>query len=112
MALAYVRNLETGEAFQLHEIVAITPGSPPPRPHPRPPGPDDPRPSHPIALPGDPWWGDNLQPEHPIVLPPDGEQPPDPPPGSSGMNCRWGYTDQGWVLFCVAGPYDKPRPQR
>jgi hypothetical protein len=56
------------------------------------------RPAHPIALPGDPWWGDP-HPAHPIVLPPDcppGMKPPEPPkpgdpttpvpppPGSSG----------------------------
>jgi hypothetical protein len=73
---------------------------------------DNLKPSHPIALPGDPWWGDDLKPEHPIVLPPDGEVPPDPPPASS-MECRWAYQEgEGWVLYCKAGPYDKPRPQR
>jgi hypothetical protein len=53
------------------------------------------RPSNPIALPGDPWWGQDLRPEHPIVnppLPPDVPQPSPgdpttplpPPPGSPG----------------------------
>jgi hypothetical protein len=32
---------------------------------------DAPRPSHPIALPGDPWWGQDLKPTHPIALPGD-----------------------------------------
>lgn len=76
---------------------------------PNPPEGQAPLPSHPIALPGDPWWGDNLHPEHPIVIPPDGETPPDTPPPAK-LDCRWTYTDEGWVLFCKAGPYDKPRP--
>ena len=43
-------------------------------------------PSHPIALPGDPWWGGDLKPTHPIMLPgmPGWPDPPPqvPPPGS------------------------------
>lgn len=69
-------------------------------------------PTHPIALPGDPWWGADLHPEHPIVIPPEGETPPVDPPGTAGKNCKWGYTDEGWVLVCKAGPFPggKPRP--
>ena len=33
------------------------------------------QPSHPIALPGDPWWGQDLHPAHPIVIPPDAIAP-------------------------------------
>lgn len=70
-------------------------------------------PTHPIALPGDPWWGQDLHPEHPIVIPPPGEVPPDAPPGTGDMNCRWGYQEVGgWKLFCVYDPQGggKPRP--
>lgn len=70
------------------------------------------QPTHPIALPGDPWWGADLKPEHPIVIPPEGETPPTSPPDSN-FDCRWVYEEgQGWVLYCKGGPYDKPRPQR
>lgn len=37
-------------------------------------------PTHPIALPGDPWWGDSLKPSHPIMLPGMPGWPSDPPP--------------------------------
>lgn len=63
-----------------------------PLPEPRPPGevwPDPgplPLPGHPICLPGDPCWGQDLTPSHPICLPgmdcwtpPDSTQPPEPP---------------------------------
>jgi hypothetical protein len=48
------------------------------------------RPTNPIAKPGDPWWGGDLKPTHPIVLPPDcppGMKPPEPPnPGSEPIS--------------------------
>lgn len=110
MSLAYIIPREgqnTGQAT-LCEIVELTPGSPPPRPHPTPPDPNAPRPSHPIALPGDPWWGSDLHPEHPIVIPkPPVEIPPIPdplppdgmvknPPATGG----WGYNAKfGWGYF-------------
>lgn len=80
---------------------------------PQPPFPSTGVPTHPIALPGDPWWGQDLRPEHPIVIPPEGEVPPDPPSGTGNLDCRWGYTEEkGWLLFCVYDPAGggKPRP--
>lgn len=80
---------------------------------PNPPEGQAPLPSHPIALPGDPWWGQDLHPEHPIVIPPPGEVPPESPPGTGKLDCRWGYTEaKGWQLFCVYDPQGggKPRP--
>lgn len=70
-----------------------------------PPGPGLPHPSHPIVLPGDPEWGQDLRPEHPIVLPPTDPSPPDipitpsepkPPPAGGG----WGWSPTyGWGYF-------------
>ena len=76
--------------------------------------PADARPSHPFALPGDPWWGHDLHPEHPIVIPPPPVDPPTepippgegikPPPPGGG----WGYSPTyGWGFFPMgqsAGP--------
>lgn len=74
--------------------------------------PNAPRPSHPIAKPGDPWWGSDLRPSHPIALPGDPWwpkppiDPPDPPtavkppPDDGG----WGYfPEYGWGYFPEAG---------
>jgi len=72
------------------------------------------RPSHPIALPGDPWWGQDLRPEHPIVTPPTEppDVPPDTPPGTVVKpppdDGGWGYVHPyGWAYFpgdTEAGP--------
>jgi hypothetical protein len=81
-----------------------------------PPSPGGPHPSHPIALPGDPWWGDKPHPEHPIVLPPVDVAPPDvpttpsepkPPPPEGG----WGWSPTyGWGYFPPAGSATPKRP--
>lgn len=74
-----------------------------------PPSPDAPHPSHPIVLPGDPEWGQDLKPTHPIMLPgmpgwpsdPPPEIPttpsePKPPPADGG----WGWSPTyGWGYF-------------
>ena len=104
-------------ATEIDPNLGIWPGPgplPPLEVWPKPPEGEAPLPEHPIALPDDPWWSD-LHPEHPIVLPPDGEVPPDPPPGTGSLNCRWGYQEEGgWKLFCVYDPQGggKPRPPR
>lgn len=57
---AVIRNAGYAQFPDLMEVTPLPgymPGSPPPRPHPSPIDPNAPRPSHPIALPGDPWWG-------------------------------------------------------
>jgi hypothetical protein len=74
-----------------------------------PPDPNAPHPSHPVALPGDPWWGADLTPEHPIVLPPVDVSPPEvpttptepkPPPPDGG----WGWSPTyGWGYFPPEG---------
>jgi hypothetical protein len=82
MGLAYI--LPVNPETNLYDVIALSPASPPPRPHPTPPiDPDAPRPSHPIALPGDPWWGDNLKPTHTIALPGDPWWPKPPEPGEA-----------------------------
>lgn len=67
--------------------------------------PNAPRPSHPIAVPGDPWWGGDLKPSHPIALPgdpwwpkPPTEPPepptavkPPPPEGGWAWSPEWGW---------------------
>ena len=85
-------------------------------------GGDAPRPSHPISLPGDPWWGSNTanRPTHPIALPGDPwwpqpptepPEPPDmpkPPPPEGG----WGYhPDYGWGYFPGQGGKPHPIPE-
>lgn len=68
-------------------------------------------PTHPIALPGDPWWGQDLHPAHPIVLPDppvnpptDPTEPKPPPPGGG-----WGWhPEYGWGYFPMGG--GKPQP--
>ncbi len=72
MGIAYLRNMEVnGSPFVLHEVIGMSiVGGVPPRPRPEPPLVDPDygididegyhppnRPTHPIALPGDPWWG-------------------------------------------------------
>ena len=60
-------------------------------------------PSHPIALPGDPWWGQDLRPEHPIVLPEPPTEPPTNPADDQGWvkpppESGWGYHETyGWL---------------
>ena len=68
------------------------------------PDPAGPRPSHPIALPGDPWWGQDLRPTHPIVIPPTEPPPTQPPPSDSG-NWVWAWSPQAgrWVWVKVPG---------
>lgn len=62
-------------------------------------------PSHPSAMPGDPWWGQDLHPAHPIELPKPPTEPPTgqpdedgflkPPPAEGG----WAFhEDYGWLL--------------
>lgn len=77
--------------------------------------PSDAHPSHPIALPGDPWWGQDLHPAHPIVIPPGwGEGPPVDPPPTGGIkppppDGGWGYhPEYGWGYFPGGG--GKPQP--
>lgn len=91
-------------------VTGLAPDNKPPVP----PDPGAPHPSHPIALPGDPWWGADLSPEHPIVLPPVDEVPPEitkpetpkPPPADGG----WGWSPTyGWGYF---PPPDAARPKR
>lgn len=81
MSYAYLKHPDGSLEFV--EIIMITPADPPPRPHPgpQPPDPNAPRPSHPIALPGDPWWGGDLHPAHPIFLPGMPGWPDNPPGG-------------------------------
>lgn len=80
MATAYIRSLNPTSEYQLVEIIAMTPsGGVPPRPSPQPPlgiwGPTDPRPSHPIHLPGGGggegppgiWGPTDPRPTHPIA---------------------------------------------
>jgi hypothetical protein len=63
-----------------------------------------PRPTHPIARPGDPWWGQDLKPTHPIVIPPTEPPPVEPPPSDSG-NWVWAWSPQlgRWVWVKVPG---------
>lgn len=63
------------------ELITFGAGSAPPRPTPVPPSPGVP--THPIALPGDPWWGSDLKPTHPIFLPGMPGWPETPPPGTT-----------------------------
>lgn len=87
------------------DVIMFTPGSPPPRPHPTPPDPNAPRPSHPIALPGDPWWGADLKPTHPIFLPGMPGWPETPPDGGGGelpLKPVIAWTPEtGWVVVYV-----------
>jgi hypothetical protein len=90
MSYAAVRTLEPLGPYVMVEIVGITPGSPPPRPHPEPPlgiwGPTDPRPTHPIAgIPGFPGYtppggggGGGGGPVDPGYSPPWAQLPVDP----------------------------------
>lgn len=66
-------------------------------------------PTHPIALPGDPWWGTDLLPSHPIALPPASDNPdvffvltfcPNPPPP------HW-----EWIAYLPGDPPERPSPQ-
>lgn len=68
------------------------------------PEPGGPRPSHPSAMPGDPWWGQDLRPTHPIVIPPTEPPPTQPPPSDSG-NWVWAWSPQAgrWVWVKVPG---------
>jgi len=100
------------------EIIPITPGTPPPRPQPTPPiDPNAPRPSHPIALPGDPWWGtDPPQPgEQPqgtvaIVAPvPAGTTPPATPPANATVQMITMSKDAKPTYAWIA-PYVEARP--
>lgn len=74
MSLAYIRPINPPGELSLVEIITLSPGDPPPRPHPEPPlgiwGPTDPRPTLPIAGwdPGTGTW----------------PKPPQPPGGGSG----------------------------
>lgn len=62
--------------------------------------PNAPRPSHPIAKPGDPWWGQDLHPEHPIVIPPSPIDPPiNLPPGGTPMPPAVGVPIPGWAVW-------------
>lgn len=78
----------------------IPPSRPPVGIWPNPPEGQAPIPSHPIALPGDPWW-----PKPPIDPP----QPPDvgkPPPPEGG----WGWhPEYGWGYFPGTGPVAGPK---
>lgn len=66
----------------------------------QPPDPNAPRPSHPIAKPGDPWWGGDLHPAHPIELPP--EVPPDIPAPPDLFTWKVAWTEEtGWVVVAV-----------
>jgi hypothetical protein len=61
MPLAYIRPINPPGELALVEIISLSPGTPPGRPHPEPPlgiwGPTDPRPSPPIAgIPGFPGY--------------------------------------------------------
>lgn len=56
-------------------------------------------PSHPIALPGDPWW------PQPPINPPDPPTEGKPPPPEGG----WGWhPEYGWGYFPMGG--GKPQP--
>jgi len=81
MTYAYIRPIDPAGPMAFVEIIAIglTPGVPG---RPTPPG-ELPHPSHPIALPGDPWWGGDLKPTHPIFLPGMPGWPETPPPGTA-----------------------------
>lgn len=101
MGLAYIIPVNAAEG--LYNVIAIGPGSAPPRPSPRPPYPDQGLP--PVEGPVDPGYGFPVGglrpshdlppfPSHPIVLPPDavppdlGLHPSHPiviPPGSGGL---------------------------
>jgi hypothetical protein len=78
-----------------------------------PPGtmPGGPRPSHPIALPGDPWWGGGgpvdpgySPPWAQVPIEPPTEPPPVTPPTDSG-NWVWAWSPQlnRWVWVKVPG---------
>jgi hypothetical protein len=75
---------------------------------PNPPEGQAPLPSHPIALPGDPWWGGDLRPAHPIVLPPDcppGMKPPEPPnPGDPTTPVPPPAGSGGWPVGSIVPP--------
>jgi hypothetical protein len=99
--------------YTYYDQITFGPGSPGDRPHPLPPPPGsnlptDPgygidvgggyrppgRPSHPIALPGDPWWGTGTPPTP--GAPPDGfiaviKAPPEDfvPPVESAPDAKW-----------------------
>lgn len=70
VGIAFLTDLTIGGG-PIYPPVKPPDGSPPPGIWPNPPEGQAPIPSHPIALPGDPWW------------PPDAPKPPElPPPGS------------------------------
>jgi hypothetical protein len=109
MPIAYIRPINPPGALALVEIIALSPGSPPDRPHPGPtppgpvdpgwsppwaqvPDPDRPHPSHPIVLPGDPSWGTGLPPRPvdpgyspPWAQVPEPGLPPSPGPGVNAV---------------------------
>lgn len=103
MGLAYLRHIQQDNYIELVEIIELSPGSPPPRPHPEPPvdpgyfppgvgpgqpgGPVDPGYFPPGVGPGQPGGPNAPHPSHPIALPGDpwwgtgGPQPGEPPKG-------------------------------
>lgn len=99
------------------DVIAFTPGSPPPRPHPEPPlgiwGPTDPRPTPPIALPpgyGRPplgiWGPTDPRPWNPIAGIPGipGYEPPKPgeEPRVPKFEPKVAWTaETGWVVVFV-----------
>lgn len=80
----------TPDGYSYYDAIGFVPGSPPPRPHPIPLPPDGAHPSHPIALPGDPWWEGRL---------------PEP---TASWHFTGGEQSSGW--YFIVGPFDKPRP--
>ena len=75
------------------------------------PDPNAPRPSHPIALPGDPWWGGGgpvdpgySPPWAQVPVEPPTQPPPIKPPTDSG-NWVWAWSPQlgRWVWVKVPG---------
>jgi hypothetical protein len=81
MTIAYIRPINPPGELQLVEIIGLSPGSPPPRPQPQPPGGNwSPiHPEHPIANPWPPYV--DVSPPLPQPEPPDPGEPPVIPSG-------------------------------